>query len=67
MFLRTNHLKYMCINACSLGNKHKELGLYTQSGINDLTGITKTWYNNSQGCRFTVDGYRLEEKWVNIH
>lgn len=67
MFLRTNHLKYTYINACSLGNKHKELGLCTQSGIYDVTGITKTWYNNSHACKITVDRYRLEEKGVNTH
>lgn len=32
----------MCTNACSLGNKHKELGLCTQSEIYDAPGTMET-------------------------
>ncbi|KAK4828724.1 hypothetical protein QYF61_000715 [Mycteria americana] len=56
---KTNHLKCMYINGCSLGNKQEELELHAQSESYDIIGITETWWDNSHDWRSTMDGYRL--------
>lgn len=49
----------MYTNAHSLGSKHEELELHSQTESYDIIGITGRWWDNLHNCRTAMDGYRL--------
>lgn len=52
----------MYTNAHSLGSKHEELELHSQTESYDIIGITGRWWDNLHNCRTAMDGYRLFSK-----
>ncbi|GAB0207545.1 hypothetical protein GRJ2_003220200 [Grus japonensis] len=52
-------LKCIYTNACSMGNKQKELEAIMQQDSYDLVAITETWWDDSRDWSAAMDGYKL--------
>jgi len=56
------HLKCIYTNACSMGNKQKELKAIVQLENCDIVAITETWWDNLHNWSAAVDGYKLARR-----
>ncbi|KAJ7413330.1 hypothetical protein WISP_91339 [Willisornis vidua] len=56
------HLKCMYTNACSMGNKQKELEAIVQQESFDVVAITETWWDDSHHWSAAMSGYKLVRK-----
>ena len=55
----TAQMKCLYTNACSMGNKHKELEATVLLESYDLIALTETWWDESHDWSVAIDGYRL--------
>jgi len=58
----SSSLKCLYTNACSMGNKQKELELHVQSQGHDLIAVTETWWDSLHDWNDVMNGYTLFRK-----